>query len=53
MVLWAVLLDLGVLTSWQMVEPLRRVVLQHGSQVITRAGLKPLWIQVFCLLVPV
>uniref|UniRef100_H3D2N4 G-protein coupled receptors family 3 profile domain-containing protein n=1 Tax=Tetraodon nigroviridis TaxID=99883 RepID=H3D2N4_TETNG len=32
LVLWALLLDLGVLTSWQLVEPLRWLVLRHGPQ---------------------
>ncbi|XP_056901236.1 gamma-aminobutyric acid type B receptor subunit 2-like isoform X2 [Takifugu flavidus] len=31
-VLWVVLSDLCVLTSWQLLDPLRWVVLQHGSQ---------------------
>ncbi|XP_044062822.1 gamma-aminobutyric acid type B receptor subunit 2-like isoform X1 [Siniperca chuatsi] len=31
-VLWMVLLDVFVLTSWQILDPLRRVVLQHSLQ---------------------
>lgn len=41
LVLWALLLDLAVLASWQTLDPLRWSVLQHGSQVpsdrLTRA----------------
>lgn len=36
-VLWVVLSDLCVLTSWQLLDPLKWVVLQHGSQVTTLA----------------
>ncbi|XP_071324346.1 gamma-aminobutyric acid type B receptor subunit 2-like isoform X2 [Trachinotus anak] len=31
-VIWMLLLDVFVLTSWQILDPLRRVVLQHRSQ---------------------
>ncbi|TDH11227.1 hypothetical protein EPR50_G00058650 [Perca flavescens] len=31
-VLWIFLLDVFVLTTWQILDPLRRVVLQHGLQ---------------------
>ena len=32
-VLWAVLLDLAVMASWQMVDPLRRSERPHGTRV--------------------
>nr|XP_046254485.1 gamma-aminobutyric acid type B receptor subunit 2-like isoform X2 [Scatophagus argus] len=32
LLLWMLLLDAFVLTSWQVLDPLRRVVLQHGSE---------------------
>lgn len=41
-VLGAVLVDLCVLTSWQLLDPLRWVVLQHGSQVATTVSSTPM-----------